>query len=149
MIDYLTMLADLGAVHTDGHFVYASTRWDMHGQTYIDKRAIVNVGDLRQLCDELGARLDAVDHGIDAIVAPAVGAIGFGVLVADAKHGSHGSDMSFFTAEKDGDTFVVKTRPELLAGKRVAVVRPGRWWTSFGNSVQRSSQSRHSSTAAV
>ncbi|OGH68902.1 MAG: hypothetical protein A3J66_01520 [Candidatus Magasanikbacteria bacterium RIFCSPHIGHO2_02_FULL_47_14] len=119
--EWLQKLAKLGAVLTDGHFVYTSGN---HGPTYVDKRTIVVYAvQAMALCHELAVRLRRCSSGVEALVSPAVGAIPLGFGTAFHLSRVMGSLVLSFVAEKNSDGgFLVTTAPSLLAGKRVMVV---------------------------
>ncbi len=118
--DFMARLAALGAVLDNDHFVYAS---GYHGPAHINKRAVVvHTAEVSSFCEEMARLAHEVDPDIDAVVAPAVGAIALGIVTADKLAMLTSRPVSFFIAEKDGDGFVVKTEPHLLSGTRVMVV---------------------------
>lgn len=120
MTSIVEQLAGMGAVLTGGHYVYASGK---HGPAYVNKRAVlVHPGWLVNLCGQMAMHIKERDAGIDAVVAPAVGAIALGTLVASIMVKDH-LGIKLFIAEKDGQGgFAIKTEPQLLQGKRVVIV---------------------------
>ncbi len=117
------ILARLDAIVTDDHFVYRASE---HGSAYVNKRALVpHVSDVMMLCERMADGLFGLELGIDAVVAPAIGALAIGFEVA-AQLDSDGTGVLYFQAEKLGpgreDGFAIRTKPELLEGRRVVVV---------------------------
>lgn len=117
------LLAEVGAVLTNDHFVYTSGR---HGDTYVNKDAVTLRPDI---LDEFAANIAqqyARYHRIEAVVSPAVGAIGLGLMVAwHLNRGSIEQPVLFAYTDKvdaEGTLQLGRGFPEAVKGKRVLVV---------------------------
>jgi orotate phosphoribosyltransferase len=117
----LDMLGSVGAVITDSHIVYTSSK---HGSAYVNKDAVYpHTRETSRLCRAIAEQF--VDDNVQVVIAPAIGGV---ILMTWTAR--HLSDMSLNNrevlgvyAEKDGDGFVIKRGyDKLLAGKNVLVV---------------------------
>lgn len=78
--ELLTVLNGLGAVLTNGHFVYTSGK---HGTSYVNKDVLYQIPHVvRQLCGELAAL--CYHDSIQGVVAPAVGGVVLSHLMAES-----------------------------------------------------------------
>lgn len=121
--DVLEMLASVGAVLVNSHFVYTSGK---HGSAYVNKDAIYPyTKKVSGLCYDLAAPFCILEQMVDVVVVPAVG--GINLLQWTAHHLSNMQDNEVLAvyAEKsaDGETFVLnRGYAELVKDKQVLVV---------------------------
>jgi orotate phosphoribosyltransferase len=120
----MQMFADVGAIISDGHFVYSSGR---HSSVYINKDALyLHTKAISTLCQMMARPYDA--EQIDVVVGPVLGGIVLSQWVAhflNAKR-STGETLAVY-AEKDGDgpdkKFLFRRGYDrCIAGKNVLVV---------------------------
>lgn len=115
----LEALAKIQAVITDSHLVYTSGK---HGATYFNKDAIYPHTELTsQLCEEIAKHF--ANHGIEVVLAPAVGGIILSQWVAYHLTKITGREVLGVYAEKDGEGFVIKRGyDKLSSGKKVLII---------------------------
>ena len=118
-MDVLQQLAKRRALSTGGHFVYTSGK---HGSTYINLDPILpDVAVMAQLCRELAAPFVGQ---VQAVAAPAVGAIVLAVLTAHALSEGHAPVVAIWADKTTGGGFAVERTgfSELLRGRTTLVV---------------------------
>src|SRR3989344_4123116 len=120
----LEILGEVGAIITDSHIVYTSGK---HGTAYVNKDAIYpHVAITRSLCRAIATRFaDEARYGIDAVAAPAVGAVTLSTWTAHWLEQLTGRKALAVYAEKseDGNSFSFRRGyDKLIAGKNVLVV---------------------------
>ena len=128
--EVLQMLRDSGAIITDSHIVYTSSK---HGSIYVNKDALYPHTAYSSRIGELFAEVNK-DKEIDVVAAPALG----GIILSQwtAHHLSQTKDKEILGVytEKDVEKNQVFTRgyDKLVAGKNVLVVED---LTTTGGSV--------------
>ncbi len=117
------VLAQRGAILTNGHFVYTSGK---HGQAYVNKDAIYpRTGDTSRLCRTLANKFTGQDAGynVQVVIGPAVGGVILAQWVAHHLTANNSREVLGVYAEKEGDVFVIKRGyDKLVADKNVLVV---------------------------
>lgn len=97
----MQLFADVGAIHTDSHFVYSSGR---HSSVYINKDALyLHTKTIAALCERMTASYDPSQ--IDVVVGPVLGGIVLSQWVTHALNSRRalGETLAIY-AEKDNDT---------------------------------------------
>ncbi|GAC1346793.1 MAG: phosphoribosyltransferase family protein [Ktedonobacteraceae bacterium] len=120
----LQMFADLGAIISNGHFVYSSGR---HSSVYINKDALyLHPKVIATLCEKMAQPYNA--NQIDVVVGPVLGGIVLSQWVAHSLNAkrSAGEVLAIF-AEKEGDgpykKFIFRRGYDrYIAGKNILVV---------------------------
>jgi orotate phosphoribosyltransferase len=112
-------LEKIQAVITGSHLVYTSGK---HGETYFNKDAIYPHTEVTSmLCEEIARHF--VKHGIEVVVAPAVGGVILSQWIAYHLTKLTGREVLGVYAEKDGEGFIIKRGyDKLCAGKKVLIV---------------------------
>jgi len=123
--EVLRILRDVGAVITDGHFVYTSGK---HGSVYINKDAVYpHIRVISQLCYAIAAHFRnkfGAYYGIDSVVGPAIGGVILSTRIADWLEQMNGGNVLSLYAEKtDNGEFVFRRGyDKFVPGRRVLVV---------------------------
>lgn len=115
----LEIIRAAGALRVKGHFVLTSGN---HSGVYVDKSALATQP---QFAHTLGAAMADVfaDQSYDVVVTPAIGAIPFGLYVAERRMLTTSIVTKLVYAEKGGEGFVLRRGfDRLVAGKRALVV---------------------------
>jgi orotate phosphoribosyltransferase len=118
--EILQLLSAVGAVMTDGHFVYTSGK---HGSAYINKDALYpHTKETDLLCKHIASHF--AGHGIEVVIGPVIGAVILSYAVARHLSELTTREVLCVYAEKTGDGgFSIKRGYDrLIRGKRVLVV---------------------------
>jgi len=119
--DALTILRSMGAIITNGHFVFTS---GMHGATYVNKDAVYpHTEETSLLCRALAERF--ANNDVEVVIAPAIGGAILSQWIAHHLTELSGCKVLAVYAEKSGeeDAFVIKRGyDKLIAGRRVLAV---------------------------
>lgn len=119
--EVLVVLGKVGAVITDSHIVYTSSK---HGTAYINKDAVYpHTKETSRLCRVIAERF--ADDGVEVVIAPAIGGVILSQWTAHHLSEMNGRKVLGIYAEKseNGDTFIIKRGyDKLIAGKRILVV---------------------------
>lgn len=112
--EILDLLTKEGAI-LDGHFKLSSGR---HSDRYVQKQRVFETPRVAARLAELIVERfsDANGPRFETVVSPAVGAIGFGTLVAYEAH------RRFLFTEKEGGVMRFRRSQHLRAGERVLIV---------------------------
>ena len=118
--EVLQILGRVGAVITGSHIVYTSGK---HGTAYVNKDAVYpHTAETSRLCRAIAEQF--VLHGVEVVIAPAVGGCILSNRVAEHLSEFTGREVLGIYADKDGyGSFVIKRGyDKLIVGKRVLVV---------------------------
>jgi len=120
----MQIVADVGAIITDSHFVYSSGR---HSSVYINKDALyLHTKVISSLCQMMAAPYNA--DRIDVVVGPVLGGIVLSQWVAHHLNGNRSSGETLAVyAEKEGEGsdrkfFFYRDYDKYISGKNVLVV---------------------------
>jgi orotate phosphoribosyltransferase len=119
----LKILERVGAIHTDGHFVYTSGR---HGRAYINKDALYpHTHAVQQVCEIMAAPFHKA--AIDIVAGPTLGGIILSQWVAENLSTAEHEVLAIFAEEErteDGTRrrFFGRGYDALVAGKKVLIV---------------------------
>ena len=123
----MQMFADVGAIISDSHFVYSSSR---HSSVYINKDALyLHTKTISWLCQLMAQRYDA--NQVDVVVGPVLGGIVLSQWVAHHLNATRSSGETLAVyAEKGADSaglndrqfFFSRGYDKYIAGKNILVV---------------------------
>ena len=128
----LQIFNEVGAIITDGHFVYASGK---HGKVYINKDAIYpRTAHICRLCYAIAEKF--ANDNINVVAAPAVGGVILSQWVAHFLSQIDGYEVLSIYAEKSEDSSFVFRRGynKLISGRNILVVEDV---ITTGNSVKK------------
>jgi len=116
--EVLEDLRRVGALVTDGHFVYTSGR---HGGVYINKDALYpHTEKTSELCREMARPFEGEE--VDFVVAPALGGIVLSQWIAYHLSQLKGREILAVYAEKEGGSFAIRRGyAELIARRKILV----------------------------
>ncbi len=141
--ELIRLLKETGALITDSHFVGTSGR---HMHTYVNKDALVAHPAATSRVGELFAELNK-DTEIEAVIAPAMGAIILGQWTAFHLGKMKGKDIVSVYTDKAGDDQELKRGyDKLIAGKRVLAIEDV---TTTGGSVVKTVEKARAAGANV
>jgi len=117
--EVIQILKKVGAMVTNSHVVYTSGR---HGTAYINKDALYpHTEDTSYLCRALAENF--LDHNVEIVIAPAVGAIILSQWVAHHLTSLSGKEVFAVYADKENGDFTIKRGyDKFVTGKRVLVI---------------------------
>lgn len=116
------VLAQRGAIPTNGHFVYTSGK---HGSAYVNKDAIYPwTNDTSRLCRALANKFTGrgLGYNVQAVIGPAVGGVILAQWVAHHLTENNGREVLGVFAEKEGDIFVIKRGYDRLVARHNVLV---------------------------
>ncbi len=132
----LQILAEVGALLTNGHFLYTSGR---HGNAYVNKDAVYpHTAQIRALCAEMAEPF--VDAKIDTVAGPTIGGVILSQWVAHILSERTGHPvMACFAEERvdaagERERFFGRGYDTMIRGKRVLLVED---ILTTGGSIQR------------
>lgn len=121
-MDTLAELSKVGALVTDSHIIYTSGK---HGSAYVNKDAVYPHTDLTRQVAKAMAALVPGGESVEVVLAPAIGAVILGQLIADELGRLQGQAVLSVYAEKasNSEEFLIKRGYDrLIQGRRVMVV---------------------------
>lgn len=116
------ILASVGAIVTDDHFVYKSGR---HGSVYVNKDALYPYTQATSvLCERLAEPFSILENMIHVVVAPAIGGVILSTWTAHHLSLMQGNTtLSVYAEKAENDTFIIKRGyDKLIADKEVLIV---------------------------
>lgn len=142
--ELIGLLKQTGALITDSHFVGVSGR---HMDTYVNKDALLTHPVAASRVGELLAELNK-DRDIEAVIAPAMGAIILGHWTAFYLSKLTGREiLSVYTDKAEGDEQILKRGyDKAIAGKKVLAIEDV---TTTGGSIKKSIQKAQEAGALV
>lgn len=142
--ELIGILKRTGALITDSHFVGVSGR---HMDTYVNKDALLTHPQEASRVGELFAELNK-DLDVDAVIAPAMGAIILGQWTAYYLSKIQGKEiLSVYTDKGEGDEQVLKRGyDKAIAGKKVLAIEDV---VTTGGSVRKSIEKAKEAGATV
>jgi orotate phosphoribosyltransferase len=142
--ELIGLLKQTGALITDSHFVGTSGR---HMDTYVNKDALLTHPEATSRVGELFAYMNK-DIDIDAVIAPAMGAIILGQWTAYHLSKLKGREIISVYSEKSdtGEQILKRGYDKLIAGKKVLAIEDV---TTTGGSVKKTIEKAQEAGAVV